>query len=124
MSNLRIGVIGGTGLGQLLESTQGTRRVVETPFGPPSDALIETQWEGLAVLLLSRHGPGHRINPSQLPSRANIFALKLLGCTHILAATAVGSLRQEFAPRDLVVPDQIIDRTTRRPNTFFESAAV
>jgi 5'-methylthioadenosine phosphorylase len=124
MSNLRIGVIGGTGLGQLLGTSQGTRRAVETPFGPPSDAIVETEWEGLTVLLLNRHGLGHCINPSQLPSRANIFALKLLGCTHILAATAVGSLRQEFAPRDLVVPDQLIDRTTRRPNTFYETAAV
>jgi 5'-methylthioadenosine phosphorylase len=124
MSNLRIGVIGGTGLGQLLDSSHGTRRVVDTPFGQPSDAITETDWEGLTVLLLNRHGPGHRINPTQLPSRANIFALKLLGCTHILAAGAVGSLRQEFAPRDLVIADQLIDRTSRRPSTFFDSAAV
>jgi len=124
MSELRIGVIGGTGLGQLLEGSHGTRRQVDTPFGKPSDAIIETQWEGLTVLLLSRHGPGHLLNPSRLPSRANIFALKQLGCTHILAAGAVGSLRHEFAPRDLVVVDQLIDKTVGRPATFYESAAV
>ncbi len=68
-------------------------------------------------LLLARHGPGHVLNPSQVPFRANIFALKMLGCTHILASGAVGSLREEFAPRSLVIPSQIIDRTSRRPAT-------
>jgi 5'-methylthioadenosine phosphorylase len=82
------------------------------------------EWEGLAVLALGRHGPGHFIPPSNLPTRANIFALKKLGCTHIIATGACGSLRQEFKPRELVVPDQIIDKTARRGATFFEKAAV
>jgi 5'-methylthioadenosine phosphorylase len=125
MSDLKIGLIGGSGLGQALaESSEGTRHEVETPFGRPSDAIVETQWAGVSVLVLSRHGPGHVINPSQIPFRANIFALKQLGCTHILASGAVGSLREEFRPRDLVIPDQIIDKTTRRANTFYERAAV
>jgi 5'-methylthioadenosine phosphorylase len=76
------------------------------------------------VLILSRHGPGHVINPTQIPTRANLYALKQLGCTHILASGAVGSLREEFKPRDLVVPDQVIDKTFKRANTFFERAAV
>jgi 5'-methylthioadenosine phosphorylase len=123
MDGIKIGVIGGTGLGQLLGG-EGTRHAVDTPFGSPSDAIVEAQWEGLTVLLLSRHGPGHLLNPSQVPFRANIFALKTLGCTHILASGAVGSLRQEYKPRDLVIADQIIDKTHRRVGTFFESAAV
>jgi len=124
MSDVKIGIIGGTGLGQLLGDQQGTPHRLETPFGPTSDAVLETQWDGLNVLLLGRHGPGHRFNPSQVPFRANIFALKQLGCTHILASGAVGSLRQEFAPRDLVLVDQLIDKTYRRANTFYEAAAV
>jgi 5'-methylthioadenosine phosphorylase len=74
--------------------------------------------------MLNRHGPGHLLNPSQVPYRANIFALKQLGCTHIIASGAVGSLREEFRPRDLVIPDQIIDKTHKRAGTFFERAAV
>jgi 5'-methylthioadenosine phosphorylase len=124
MQDLKIGLIGGTGLGQALAGAEGVRHEVDTPFGRPSDAIIETTWEGVPVLILSRHGPGHLINPSQIPARANIFALKQLGCTHILASGAVGSLREEFRPRDLVVPDQVIDKTYRRPSTFFDKAAV
>ena len=96
----------------------------ETPFGRPSDAIVEMNLSGVPVLFLSRHGPGHLLNPSQVPYRANIFALKQLGCTHIIASGAVGSLREEFAPRQLVIPDQVIDRTTRRAGTFYENAAV
>ena len=126
MSDLKIGLIGGTGLGHALaeDSSSGTRHEVETPFGRPSDAIIETTWAGVQVLVLSRHGPGHLLNPSQVPARANIFALKQLGCTHILASGAVGSLREEFRPQDLVIPDQIIDKTHKRANTFYERAAV
>lgn len=102
----------------------GKRHEMQTPFGSPSDAVVEADWEGLPVLLLGRHGPGHLIPPGQVPFRANIFALKQLGCTHIIASGACGSLRQEFKPRDLVVPDQIIDKTQRRSGTFFERAAV
>jgi 5'-methylthioadenosine phosphorylase len=126
MSDIKIGLIGGSGLGAGLaqQSADGTRHDVETPFGRPSDAIIETAWAGVPVLVLNRHGPGHLLNPSQVPYRANIFALKQLGCTHILASGAVGSLREEFAPRHLVIPDQIIDKTNKRPSTFYERSAV
>jgi 5'-methylthioadenosine phosphorylase len=124
MSQVKIGLVGGTGLGGALAGDGGRRVEVDTPFGRPSDAIIETQWEGHAVLLLSRHGPGHLIPPSRVPFRANIFALKKLGCTHIIAGAAVGSLRQEMKPGDLAVPDQLIDRTTQRQGSFFEQAAV
>src|SRR5258708_7307760 len=125
MNDLKIGLIGGSGLGQALaDASSGTRHEMETPFGRPSDVIIETDWAGVPVLVLSRHGPGHLLNPSQVPARANIFALKQLGCTHILASGAVGSLRDEYKPKQLVIPDQIIDRTTKRPGTFFEQSAV
>jgi 5'-methylthioadenosine phosphorylase len=124
MSEVKIGIIGGTGVGEQLSNGKGRPHEIDTPFGPPSDAIVEMEWEGLAVLALGRHGPGHFIPPSNLPTRANIFALKKLGCTHIIATGACGSLRQEFKPRELVVPDQIIDKTARRGATFFEKAAV
>jgi 5'-methylthioadenosine phosphorylase len=109
----------------VLESqTSGTRHEIETPFGKPSDAIVETQWAGVPVLFLSRHGPGPLLNPSHVPYRANIFALKQLGCTHIIASGAVGSLRDEFKPRELVIPDQVIDKTHKRAATFFDQAAV
>src|SRR5258706_9268189 len=124
MMDLKIGVIGGSGLGGVLGGQEGRRHEVETPFGRPSDAIIEVEWEGLSVFLLSRHGVGHLLNPSAVPYRANIFALKQLGCTHVIAGGAVGSLREEFGPRDLVIPDQIIDKSYKRANTFYEKAAV
>jgi 5'-methylthioadenosine phosphorylase len=123
--NVKVGVIGGTGLADLLrDAGAGKRHEVTTPFGPPSDVINEIEWEGLPVLQLSRHGPGHILSPTQVPFRANIFALKQLGCTHILASGAVGSLRQELKPKDLVIADQVIDKTSKRPSTFFEKAAV
>jgi 5'-methylthioadenosine phosphorylase len=126
MDGIRIGLIGGSGLGEaMLRETQGgTRHEVDTPFGRPSDAILETTLSGLPVFFLSRHGPGHLHSPSQVPFRANVFALKQLGCTHVIASGAVGSLRDEFRPRDLVIPDQIIDKTHKRPATFYEQAAV
>lgn len=125
MSNIRIGLIGGSGLGAAMAAqTQGARHEIETPFGRPSDAIVETRWNDLPLFFLARHGPGHLLNPSQVPYRANIFALKQLGVTHILASGAVGSLREEFHPRHLVIPDQVIDRTAHRPATFYERAAV
>src|SRR3954469_7330297 len=125
MNDLKIGLIGGSGLGQALaDASAGARHEIDTPFGRPSDAIIETTWADVPVLVLARHGPGHLLNPSQVPYRANIFALKQLGCTHILASGAAGSLREEFQPKHLVVPDQIIDKTISRPRTFFEKAAV
>jgi 5'-methylthioadenosine phosphorylase len=126
MSELRVGLIGGSGLGEALGAQgEGARRhEVETPFGSPSDAIIETTWDGVTVFLLSRHGPGHLLNPSRVPYRANICALKQLGCTHVLATGAVGSLREEYKPTDLVIVDQVIDKTHKRDGTFFEHAAV
>src|SRR4051812_32345489 len=125
MDGIKIGLIGGSGLAEaMLRQTQGTRHEIETPFGRPSDAIIETQWAGLPLFFLSRHGPGHTLSPSQVPYRANLFALKKLGVTHVIASGAVGSLREGFKPRDLVIPDQVIDKTFRRPGTFFEHAAV
>jgi 5'-methylthioadenosine phosphorylase len=126
MSDIKIGLIGGSGLGAALaaQNHQGARHELETPFGRPSDVIVETNWAGLPILILNRHGPGHLLNPSQVPYRANIFALKQLGCTHILASGAVGSLRDEFKPRQLVIADQIIDKTHKRASTFFDKAAV
>src|SRR4051812_31378147 len=99
MEELRIGLIGGTGLGEALIGTaSGQRHDIDTPFGRPSDAIIEGEWAGVKVLTLARHGVGHVFNPTQVPYRANIFALKTLGCTHILASGAAGSLREEYQP--------------------------
>ncbi len=124
MSDIRIGLIGGSGLGALIAREAHTvLNVIDTPFGPPSGPIMETAWGNLPVFILPRHGAGHVLNPSQVPYRANIFALKKLGVTHILASGAVGSLRDEYRPRDLVIPDQVIDKT-RRDATFFDSAAV
>src|SRR5438067_13073865 len=104
MNEIRVGLIGGTGLGEALGAgTSGTRHDVDTPFGKPSDAIVETNWEGLPVLILSRHGPGHLINPTKINYRANIFALKQLGVTHIIASGAVASLREEIRPGDLLI---------------------
>jgi 5'-methylthioadenosine phosphorylase len=120
-----IGIIGGTGLGDTL-GTVGNAQThdIDTPFGQPSAPILTTEVSGIPVALLSRHGEGHLLNPSAVPYRANIFALKKLGVTRIIASGAVGSLREEIAPRDLVLPDQTIDRTYRRLGTFFEGLAV
>lgn len=125
MTEIKIGLIGGSGLGEAMGGTvAGVRHDVATPFGSPSDAIIETQWHGVPVFILARHGSGHTLAPSQVPYRANVFALKQLGVTHVIASGAVGSLREEFRPRDLVIPDQVIDRTHQRACSFFENAAV
>ncbi len=125
MGRVMVGIIGGTGLGEALGALgQGEVRQVETPFGPPSGPITLAEVAGVPVALLARHGEGHLLNPSQVPYRANIYALKSLGVTHILASGAVGSLREEVAPRHLVIPDQVIDRTFRRPSTFFDELAV
>ncbi|HTP29797.1 MAG TPA: S-methyl-5'-thioadenosine phosphorylase [Anaeromyxobacteraceae bacterium] len=125
MGELMLGVIGGTGLEEALAGLgQGEAREVETPFGRPSGPVVLTEVGGVPVALLKRHGEGHLLNPSEVPYRANIFALKSLGVTHILATGAVGSLREELAPRSLVIPDQVIDKTHRRDGTFFDALAV
>jgi 5'-methylthioadenosine phosphorylase len=125
MGRVVVGIIGGTGLGEALGTLgQGEIREVETPFGRPSGPITLTEVAGVPVALLSRHGEGHLLNPSQVPYRANIFALKALGVTHVIASGAVGSLREEVAPRHLVIPDQVIDKTFRRAGTFFDELAV
>jgi 5'-methylthioadenosine phosphorylase len=125
MGRVVVGIIGGTGLGEALGTLGGGEvREIETPFGRPSGPITLARVDGNPVALLSRHGDGHVRNPSQVPYRANIWALKSLGVTHILASGAVGSLREEVAPRHLVIPDQVIDRTFRRAGTFFDDLAV
>ncbi len=119
-----LAIIGGSGLGEALGALGGTATAVDTPFGPPSGPIVLTTLEGVKVALLARHGPGHIYNPSRVPSRANIFALKTLGVTHVLASAAVGSLHEDVRPRELVIPDQVIDKTYRRPGTFFEELVV
>ena len=119
-----IGIIGGTGLGGSLGALgAGQSHTIDTPFGMPSGPITTMHIAGVPVALLSRHGEGHLLSPSAVPFRANIYALKTLGVTHILASAAVGSLRETIAPRDLVLPDQVIDRTFCRPNSFFDGIA-
>jgi len=116
-----IGIIGGTGLGESLGALGvGQAHTIDTPFGMPSGPIVTTQVGGIPVALLSRHGEGHMLSPSSVPYRANIFALKMLGVTHILASGACGSLREQIAPKHLVLPDQVIDKTFCRPNSFFD----
>lgn len=123
MSQVKVGIIGGTGLGEALGALGGESVTVETPFGPPSAPIRVARVEGVEVALLSRHGLGHRVNPTHVPYRANVFALKALGVTHVIASGATGSLDERIAPRHLVIADQVIDRTFRRVNTFFDDFA-
>jgi 5'-methylthioadenosine phosphorylase len=114
-----IGIIGGSGLYEI-EGLEDIREVVvETPFGAPSDGLVLGTLEGRRVAFLARHARGHRILPSELNFRANVFAMKALGVERILSVSAVGSLKEEYAPLHIVVPDQFVDRTTQRVSTFF-----
>ena len=118
-----IGLIGGTGMGEtLFGETHVEQHIVDTPFGSPSSPIRIVEWHGMQIATLARHGEGHTFNPSRVPYRANIYALKALGVTHIFASGAVGSLREDFAPRELVIVDQVIDKTYRREPTFFDEA--
>ncbi|MFZ5799953.1 MAG: S-methyl-5'-thioadenosine phosphorylase [Candidatus Omnitrophota bacterium] len=120
----RIGIIGGSGLYQL-EGIKGVKEVsVSTPFGKPSDKYIVGKFEGEELVFLPRHGKGHRISPSEINCRANIFGFKKLGVERIISISACGSLKEEFKPMDFVIPDQFIDRTTKRPATFFGNGIV
>jgi 5'-methylthioadenosine phosphorylase len=124
MSSVTIGIIGGSGLYDMAELTDREERVVTTPFGDPSAPYVVATLRGRRVAFLARHGHGHRLLPSELNFRANIYGLKVLGVQWILSASAVGSLREDYRPLDLVVPTQFFDRTQGRISTFFGEGLV
>ena len=119
-----IAVIGGSGLYEMEGLTNVDFIDIDTPFGKPSDAIVVGSLEGTPVAFLPRHGRGHRLNPSHIPARANVYALKTMGVRRIISVSAVGSLREEYAPLDLAIPNQLIDRTRQRANTFFDEGIV
>ena len=119
MDTVQIGIIGGSGLYDMAEVTDRTEITLTTPFGDPSGPYVLGTLRGKRVAFLARHGAGHRLLPSELNFRANIFGLKMLGVEYILSASAVGSLKEEYKPLDIVIPDQFIDRTKGRISTFF-----
>jgi 5'-methylthioadenosine phosphorylase len=122
--SVSIGIIGGSGLYDMAELTDREERRVETPFGEPSAPYVVGTLRGRRVAFLARHGLGHRLMPTELNFRANIFGFKTLGVEYILSASAVGSLKEQYAPLDLVIPDQFLDRTRGRISTFFGSGLV
>jgi 5'-methylthioadenosine phosphorylase len=126
MEHVRIGMIGGSGLYQMPELTNVEEVHIDTPFGSPSDSFIIGTLENERVAFLPRHGRGHRLTPTEVPFRANIYAMKLLGVERILSASAVGSLQEKYAPLDMVIPDQFFDRTRGRvrESTFFGEGIV
>ncbi len=121
---IAIGIIGGSGLYSMAGLTDTREIRVKTPFGDPSDAIVTGSLQGRRVAFLARHGRGHRISPSEINFRANIYALKTLGVERIISVSAVGSLREDVAPLDFVVPDQFFDRTRTRVSTFFGGGIV
>ncbi|SFT93781.1 5'-methylthioadenosine phosphorylase [Actinopolyspora lacussalsi subsp. righensis] len=122
---IQIGIIGGSGLYDFEALTDVRRVHTSTPYGDPSDSLVIGSLEGVRVAFIPRHGRNHQITPTNIPSRANIYALKSLGARAVVGVSAVGSLREDFAPGDLVIPDQIVDRSRgHRADTFFEGNTV
>ena len=121
---IRLAVIGGSGLYKMAALVGARRLRVKTPYGDPSDAVVVGELAGVPVGFIPRHGVGHRIPPSEINFRANVWALKSLGAEFLIAVSAVGSLREEIRPGDLVVPDQFLDRTRGRKSTFFETGIV
>jgi 5'-methylthioadenosine phosphorylase len=119
LDNVKIGIIGGSGLYDMADVTDRTEVTLTTPFGEPSGPYLLGTLRGKRVAFLARHGAGHRLLPSELNFRANIFGMKMLGVEYILSASAVGSLKEEYKPLDIVIPDQFIDRTKGRISTFF-----
>jgi len=124
MPQAKIGVIGGSGLYDIEGMTDVEEVDINTPFGKPSDAITIGNLEGVGIVFLPRHGKGHRILPTEIPVRANIYALKSLGVEWLITINSVGSFKQEIKPGDLVIPDQIIDRTRGRVNSFFGEGIV
>jgi len=124
LQQAEIGIIGGSGLYSMPGLTNVREERVSTPFGDPSDAFVVGELEGRKVAFLARHGRGHRLLPTELPFRANIYAMKKLGVERILSMSAVGSLKEEHAPGHFVIPDQFIDRTFARVATFFGEGIV
>ncbi|MGP5541070.1 S-methyl-5'-thioadenosine phosphorylase [Psychrobacter celer] len=119
-----IAIIGGSGLYQMADLTNKRRVKVETPFGEPSDDIVLGELTGTTVAFLARHGQGHKFMPSEVPYRANIYALKTLGVRYIISVSAVGSLQENLKPLDMVVPNQMIDMTKQRVSSFFGDGAV
>ena len=124
MTQALVGVIGGSGLYQMDALEGAQEQVMDTPFGAPSDVLVTGRVHGVPVVFLARHARGHKLLPSEVPYRANIHAMKQLGVRYLLSLSAVGSLREDFLPLDMVLPDQFIDLTRRRDSTFFGQGAV
>jgi 5'-methylthioadenosine phosphorylase len=124
MSQAAIGIIGGSGLYKMDALKDVEEVAIDTPFGKPSDAIILGTIDGTRVAFLARHGRNHHLTPSELPFRANIYAMKSLGVQYLISASAVGSLKEEAKPLDMVVPDQFIDRTKNRVSTFFGDGIV
>jgi 5'-methylthioadenosine phosphorylase len=124
VSDAAIGIIGGSGLYEMEGLKVIAERKIETPFGPPSDPFVIGEVDGIRVAFLARHGRGHRLLPGELNDRANIFGFKLLGVHTILSASAVGSMKEDYHPTDIVFPHQFIDRTRHRPDTFFGNGIV
>lgn len=124
MVEAKIGIIGGSGLYKMEALTDISEIQIETPFGTPSDAIILGTLEGAQVAFLARHGRNHHLMPTEIPFRANIYAMKSLGVKYLISASAVGSLKAEAKPLDMVVPDQFIDRTRNRISTFFGEGIV
>ena len=122
--SVRIGIIGGSGLYDMEELTDREERLLSTPFGDPSGPYVVGTLRGKRVAFLARHGEGHRLTPTELNYRANIYGFKLLGVEWILSASAVGSLQEQYRPLDIVFPDQFIDRTRSRIGTFFGNGLV
>ena len=124
MPQAKIGVIGGTGLYQIEGMTDIQELNLDTPFGKPSDSIIFGKLNGVGIAFLPRHGRGHRIIPSEIPARANIYSLKSLGVEHIIGINTCGSFKDEVKPGQLLIPDQVFDRTQRRISTFFGDGIV
>lgn len=124
MEKIRFGIIGGSGLYKMDGLEDVSEQRITTPFGEPSDAIICGTLDGVRIAFLARHGRGHSLLPSEIPFRANIWALKQLGVEYLLSVSAVGSLKEHIAPRQMVLPDQFIDMTKRRDGSFFGDGAV